>query len=104
MEVKVIKYHFSDELEQYCRLSLFQIRRLPVSCRILLQKMGLYQDMVQEAYVLALEASKKGLAVPKEASNYAQRGLYRFLKNYGFVRDKQSYVPKVIAKSFLGEV
>ena len=100
----MIKYRFDYPLERYCKIVLYQIRRIPVSCRVLLQRMQLYPDLVQEAYALAVEAHKKNLPIPRETSNFAQRGLYRFLKSYGFVRDGKSYVPKVMAESFLKEV
>lgn len=50
---------------------------------------GIGQDFLQEQKLLALEAEKHGLDL-RETSNFAQRGIYKALVNYGYFRPKHS--------------
>ena len=54
---------------------------------------GLWEDLVQEVYVLALEAPDPD-DDNREIFRYISRGLYRWLRNYGYRRPKgaSSYI------------
>jgi len=75
-----------EQVKDYIGLGFYVVKRtIPVDLRIFLVSIGLGEDLRQEIYLLSLGAERKNLYL-KEASNYIQRGLYHFLRAYGFRR------------------
>ena len=80
-------YKFANPLlEKIASLSITQLRWLPVTVKVSLQRRQLWGDIIQEAYTLALEAYSRGLRGEREVSNFCQRGLYACLKAYGYAK------------------
>ncbi len=85
-----MRHKFTNPLlEKIASLSITQLRWLPVTVKVSLQRRQLWGDIIQECYVLALESYSRGLRGEREVSNYCQRGLYACLKAYGYAKAKK---------------
>ena len=71
---------------------------IPFGIRDDLKKRGLYEDLIQEVYLIALEG--KSLGSDKEIFRFLSKRLYRFLRNYGYRRDGKSYSCDVLNEIF----
>ena len=82
-----MRYKFANSLlEKIASLCITQLRWFPINIKISLQRRQLWGDIINECYVLALEAYSKGLRGEREVSNFCQRGLYTCLKAYGYAK------------------
>jgi len=67
----------------HAEVCISRIRWLPPALREILQKQGLWEDLMQELYTAAFSAWEQGMD-NAETRRYAVRCLYAFLKSYGF--------------------
>jgi len=69
--------------DQAARMCFSKFRFLPALLKEQLQREGLWDDLVQETYLTAWEAWRKGLS-DRETYQLMGRRIYAFLKGYGY--------------------
>ncbi len=72
-------------------MCFWKLRFVPIGVRAQLKAEGLWQDLRQELYLLALEAWSQEMT-PMEVFRHAQRGIRAFLKSYGYRPYRYGYV------------
>jgi len=73
----------------YFAVAVSQLRWLPIELRVLVARMGLWEDVEQTLALAAWESRLLGEDL-KSSSNRAQRHLYRLLRAHGFRRPRGS--------------
>jgi len=86
---------YQDDLDlgpanHHSHLCIRKAHWLPSAFKEILQKGGLWEDLMQEMYAAAFVAWQQGLD-DTQTRKYAARCLYAFLKAYGFRRYRRGY-------------
>lgn len=76
-------------VRDYFAVAVSQLRWLPLSLRVLLARMDLWEDVEQTLKLASLESQALGEDL-KASSNRAQRHLYQLLRAHGFRRPRGS--------------
>jgi hypothetical protein len=76
--------------EDLARLCFSKLRFYPVSLKDRLRREGLWEDLAQELYRIALEGWRQGRS-PREIGGMATREIRDFLKAYGYYRYRESH-------------
>lgn len=71
--------------EAHARLCFSKLGFYSVSLKDDLRRRGLWDDLAQELYRIALDAWREG-KTPREMGGFATRELRAFLRSYGYVR------------------
>lgn len=74
-------------VRDYYAVAIKQLRWIPSGLRTTLGRTGLMEDLLQSLRLAAIESERHGENL-KQASNRAQRALYRCLRDYGFRRPR----------------
>lgn len=82
MAANQLKGHPAEDLARLC---FSKLRFYPVSLKDRLRRDGLWEDLAQELYRIALEGWRQGLTA-REMGGMATREIRAFLKAYGFQR------------------
>jgi hypothetical protein len=90
--------------EDHARLAFSKLRFYPVGLKDDLRERGLWDDLAQELYRIALDGWRSG-RTPKEMGGMATREIRAFLKAYGYVRhqgDGDGFIKPETAFSRIG--
>jgi len=76
--------------ENIARLCFSKLRFLPAALKAQLRQQGLWEDLAQEVYRIALEGWIRGMS-PKEVGGHASTEIRAFLRAYGYRRYRDSF-------------
>ena len=76
--------------ENIARLCFSKLRFLPAALKAQLRQQGLWEDLAQELYRIALEGWIRGMS-PKEVGGIASGEIRAFLRAYGYRRYRDSF-------------
>lgn len=88
--------------EDHARFCFSKLRFYPVGLKDDLRQRGLWDDLAQELYRIALDAWQAG-KTPQEMGGMATRELRAFLRAYGYQRRGDSFVQPETVLSGIGE-
>ncbi len=83
-----LKGHPAEDLARLC---FSKLRFFPVSLKDRLRREGLWEDLAQELYRIALEGWRQGMTA-REIGGMATREIRAFLKAYGYYRYREGFI------------
>ena len=92
---RALKGHPAEDLARLC---FSKLRFLSVSLKDKLRQEGLWEDLAQELYRIALEVWRQGLTA-REMGGIATRELRSFMRAYGYRRYRGGFVKEEILLS-----
>lgn len=90
MSVKLLEGHPAEDLARLC---FSKLRFLPVPLKDRLRQEGLWEDLAQELYRVALEGWRQG-KTPRDIGGMATREVRAFLAAYGYRRYRDGFVKR----------
>ncbi len=79
------------EANKYVGMCFTQLRFLTCMMKDKLREDGLWEDLIHELFIAALEAFRQGRD-KVDARRFASRRIYAYLKSYGYTKYRGSYV------------
>lgn len=95
MYQQLLKEHPAEDLARLC---FSKLRFFPVTLKDRLRREGLWEDLAQELYRIALEGWRQGMTA-QEIGGMATREIRAFLRAYGYQRYREGFVKQEILQA-----